>query len=376
MERAFREFVKGTSLEDVIEMIHFALTSEDVNNIAYRLMLKRAIDAVCIPAMDKVVDKLAKNARDYKKIAMLARTHGQPAVPSVVGKDCANYAVRINKEVRELEKMQLTGKTNGTVGGFNAQRFAASQVNWIDLSKRFVESFGFTPNLFTTQINPYEDMIKIFQTLQRTNNIFLDFDQNIWRYISDDWWVQMSKAGVVGSSIMPQKINPKDFENSEGNAAIANGIWDVMVRTLPISRLQRHLSDSTIIRNVGFGLAIGLLIYQNTMIGLDLISPNVKVIKKSLNANYAILSEAAQTAARLERVEDPYSLLADRVKGKKIKPSEWKLLVQELNVSDELKSRLSKLTPKKYTGYAEALTDLAEEDIVRSRGFLRKDSNP
>src|SRR4030043_440364 len=251
MERAFREFVVGTSLEDVTEMIHFGLTSEDINNLSYRLMLDRARREICVPALDQVVDGFADRASQYKGIPMLARTHGQPAVPTTLGKEMANIAVRLNRQTRKLENVKLTGKLNGAVGNFNAHFLAATEIDWIAFSEKFVRSLGLEPNLFTTQIKPYDDMIELFQAFQRVNGVLLDIDQDMWRYISDDWFTQEVKKGEVGSSTMPQKVNPIDFENSEGNLTLANGVLETLSRKLPISRLQRDLSASTTIRNIG-----------------------------------------------------------------------------------------------------------------------------
>jgi adenylosuccinate lyase len=367
MERTFRELLKGTSLEDVTEMIHFALTSEDVNNISYRLLFKRALTQVVVPALDSVVDGLVERAKEYRDIPMLARTHGQPAIPTTLGKEFANFAVRLNKQVRKLAEAEITGKLNGAVGNFNAHTLAAPEVDWIDFSKRFVKSLGLKPNLFTTQINPYDDMIETFQNLQRINNIFVGIDQDMWRYISDDWFAQKIKIGEVGSSTMPQKVNPIDSENSEGNAQVSNAFWGLMSRKLAVSRLQRDLSDSTVVRNVGSGLAYGLLAYKNTLSGLGRISPNVQVINETLNENWMILTEGVQTVLRRSGEKDPYSLVAGLSKGNKIGPKEWKDWVNALPISDELKERFAKLTPESYIGQAPKLTDMAMAEIEESR---------
>lgn len=367
MEKAFRTFVAGTSLEDVTEMIHFGLTSEDVNNLSYRLMFKGAVHNVCIPAMDLIVDNLAEKAKAYRDIPMLARTHGQPAIPTTLGKELANMAVRLNRQIRELGSLELTGKLNGAVGNFNALSFAASEVDWVGFSNDFVEMLGFNPNLVTTQINPYDDMIEMFQATQRVNNVLLNIDQDMWRYISDDWFAQPAKTGVVGSSTMPQKINPIHFENSEGNVQLANSILEGMGRKLGVSRLQRDLSDSTTIRNTGVALGYGLVAYVNTLEGLERIAPNFTVIRERLNDNWNILGEGLQTLLRRAGAADPYSMVAGLSKGKKIKASDWKELVSGLEINDDLKAKLVGLSPESYLGYAARLTDLALEEITSTR---------
>ena len=367
MERAFREFVAGTSLEDVTEMIHFGLTSEDVNNLSYRLMLDRARREICVPALDQVVDGFADRARQYKGIPMLARTHGQPAVPTTLGKEMANVAVRLNRQTRKLEDVKLTGKLNGAVGNFNAHLLAAPEVDWIAFSEKFIRSLGLEPNLFTTQINPYDDMIEMFQAFQRVNGVLVDIDQDMWRYISDDWFTQEVKQGEVGSSTMPQKVNPIDFENSEGNALLANSIWEGMDRKLAVSRLQRDLSDSTTIRNVGVGLGYGLLAYRNTLAGLRRVHPNTELMQGKLNENWVILTEGVQTVLRKTGAQDPYSMVAGLSRGQRIGQEEWQEWVDGLPVSDDVKGTLKNLTPATYIGLAEKLTDMALIEIAESR---------
>lgn len=367
MERAFREFVADTSLEDVTEMIHFGLTSEDVTNLSYRLMLDRATKQICVSALDEVVDELANKARDYRDIPMLARTHGQPAVPTTLGKEMANVAVRLNRQVRKIEDVKLTGKLTGAVGNFNAHVLAAPEVDWIDFSQEFVRSLGLEPNIFTTQINPYEDMIELFQAYQRANGVLLDIDQDMWRYISDGWFKQEVKAGEVGSSTMPQKVNPIDFENSEGNLQIANSLWEGMDRTLATSRLQRDLSNSTTVRNIGLGLGHGLLAYRNALSGLQRIQPDNERIGSELNDNWAILTEGVQTVLRRTGSDDPYSAVADFSRGQRIVSEDWQGLVDGLPVDEGIKDTLGGLTPATYIGNAGKLTDMALAEIANSR---------
>lgn len=367
MERAVREFIAETSLKDITEMIHFGLTSEDVNNLSYRLMLDRARAEVVVPALDEVVDSLVKIARKYKSLPMIGRTHGQLAVPTTLGKEMANVAVRLNKQTRKLEEIKLTGKLNGAVGNFNAHVLAVPEIDWITFSQKFVDSLGLEPSLFTTQINPYDDMIEIFQAIQRVNGVLLDVDHDMWRYISDDWFTQKVKDGEVGSSTMPQKVNPINFENSEGNIQLANSIWEGMDRKLAVSRLQRDLSDSTTVRNIGVGLGYGLLAYRNTLAGLSRVRPNTKLMQDVLNENWTILTEGVQTVLRQAGEQDPYSKVADLSKGKKIGKSEWQEWIDGLSTNDKVKGSLKDLTPQTYLGHAERLTDMALEEIAHSK---------
>ena len=367
MERAFRTMLSGTSLEDVTEMVHFGLTSEDVNNLSYRLMLKRATENVSIPTLDELTDELVARGQQYRE-SMLGRTHGQGAVPTIIGKEFINFAARVNKETRKLEKQKLTGKLTGAVGNLNALRAAYPNVDWIIFSEKFVKSFGLEPNLTTTQINPYEDIIEYLQNHQRINGIIMDFDQDMWRYISDDWIIQEVKKGEVGSSTMPQKVNPIDFENSEGNVQVANSLILGLSTKLPVSRLQRDLSDSTSIRNLGSVLAYGLIGYKSTLAGLSRIRPNLKEINARLNEDWSILAEGAQTILRRAGVKDPYSLMADLTRGGHINgQKEWTKLVDGLDIGENERNELKRLTPETYIGYAPELTDRAIEEIKSSR---------
>ena len=374
MERTFREIVSGTSLEDLTEFIHFGLASEDINNLSYRLMLDRARKKICVHALDKVIDSLIEKARDYKTIPMLARSHGQPAIPTTLGKEIVNFAFRLNKQVRKLEKVKLTGKLNGAVGNYNALVLAASEVDWIAFSQKFVKSLSLEPCLFTTQINQYDDMIELFQAFQRVNGVLLDVNQDMWRYISDDWFVQEIKKDEVGSSTMPQKVNPIDFENSEGNLQVANTILDLFNRKLHVSRLQRDLYDSTVVRNVSISLGYGLLAYRKALEGLSRIHPNLGLIQEKLNENWTILTEGVQTVLRRAREKDPYSLVAGFSKGRRIGQEEWKDWINSLPIATDIKNKLIKLTPESYIGKAIKLTDLALEKITASRKNKRNDT--
>ena len=363
MERVFREKVAGTSLEDITEMIHFGLTSEDVNNLSYRLMLDRANKQVMQPTLNKIADTLADRAEEYAGITMLGRTHGQAAIPTTVGKEFVNTGMRLRRQIDAIEGEQLTGKLNGAIGNFNAHHLSRPDVDWIAFSAAFVSSLGLEPNLYSTQINPYDDVIALFQAYQRVNNIFIDFDQDMWRYISDDWFVQEARKGEVGSSTMPQKVNPIDFENSEGNLGLANAMIEFFTRKLSVSRLQRDLSDSTVIRNFGTVFAYQLLAYKNTLLGLSKVKPNEEQIERALNHNWAILTEGVQTVLRTAGVENAYDLIKGLSRGQRIGPKEWKQWVSGLPVSKDVKKTLLSLKPLNYLGLVHELTEMGVDEI-------------
>jgi len=366
MERTFRMLLKDTSLENIVEMIHIGLTSEDINNLAYRLLLYKATHAVCLPTLEQIIDQLTEKANTYKTIPMLARTHGQAAVPTTVGKELIVFAKRLHTQVQELKKQKLTGKLTGAVGNFNALYLTYPDVDWITFSEKFVSSFGFTPNLVTTQINPYDDISEYFQTYQRINNILIDFDQDMWRYISDNWYIQEVKKGEVGSSTMPQKVNPIDFENSEGNLGMANAIMEFLSSKLMISRLQRDLSDSTAIRNIGTALGFCLVGYKSIIAGLSRIRPNLKQIEGDLEKDWIILAEGVQTILRKSGVSDPYSLIANLSRGYHIEKKGFGKWVNTLPIDDKYKNMLKKLTPHTYIGLAVELTEKAIKDIQQT----------
>ncbi len=337
-------------------MIHFGLTSEDINNIAYRLMLKNAVEKIILPTVSEILKDLNKKTKEYKKVVILGRTHGQKAVPTTFGKEFAVFTTRLENEIKLLEKQKLTGKLNGAVGNYNALDFAYPEFDWIKLSKNFVSSFNLEPNPITTQINPFEDIISLFQNLQRINGILLDFDQDMWRYISDGWLKLAFKNNEVGSSTMPQKVNPIDFENSEGNLTLANGLMQTINDKLYISRLQRDLSNSTIIRNLGTVLGYCLLGYKSTLLGISRIDVDLEQTEKDLNEDWSVLSEGLQTYLRKEGFNDSYSFIAKFTKGKKLDKESWQALINELPIDKKHKEKLLKLTPKTYIGLASKLT--------------------
>ncbi len=366
MERIFRSMLKDSSLADQIEMIHIGLTSEDINNIAYRLVLTQGTEVV-IQSLNEVISELVTLAKQNKEIPMLARTHGQPAVPTTVGKEIVSYATRLDRQVTKLRKQKLTGKLNGAVGNFNALQFVFPDTDWVSFSEKFIASLGLMPNLITTQINQYDDVIEFLQIIQRINGILIDFDQDMWRYISDEWFVQTTKKGEVGSSTMPQKVNPIDFENSEGNLGIANGLTESMCRKLIISRLQRDLSDSTTIRNYGSILGYSLVGYKSVLTGLSRVQPNKDKLKVELNKDWSILSEALQTLLRKNNYHDPYSVVASLLKGKHIDQKFWLDWIKDNKLPQDITKLLTELSPEKYVGLASKLTDIAIKEIEDSK---------
>ena len=357
VEKYLRNKFNETSLKDIAEMIHFGLTSEDVNNIAYRLMLKDSLEKVIEPKISALNEEIKARAKQYKQTVILARTHGQAAIPTTFGKEMAVFYARLEKELVALKKQILTGKLNGAVGNFSSFYFADPEIDWIKFSKEFISSFGLLPNLMTTQINPFEDVIATIQNLQRVNGILLDFDQDMWRYISDGWLKLAVKEKEVGSSTMPQKVNPIDFENSEGNLTLANGLMQAMNDKLYISRLQRDLTNSTIIRNLGTILGYCLLAYKSSLTGILRTDINQEMITEDLEKDWSILSEGLQTFLRKEGFTEAYDVVKKSVRGKQMDKNAWEELIQSLPLDAKQKEKLLKLTPKSYIGLAEKLVD-------------------
>lgn len=353
--KAVEIYLRNFLSKENSEMIHFGLTSEDINNIACRLMLNSTSLNIIVPILEKLIKDFSLHSKELKDVVILARTHGQAAVPTTLGKEFAVFASRLHSELNKLNKIRLTGKLNGAVGNYNALSFAYPKIDWIKFSKIFIQSLNLEPSVVTTQINPFEDIIEYFQNIQRINGILLDLNQDLWRYISDGWLIQKSERGQVGSSTMPQKINPIDFENSEGNLELANGLIEVFTRKLPVSRLQRDLSNSTIIRNIGTVLGYSLLAYKNTLTGLSKIGVNKKQIEEDLNKDWSILSEAIQTIFRKEKIGDSYLRVVEMTKGKHFQEAEWKNLVMSFPISKENRNKLLNLTPRKYVGLAQKL---------------------
>ncbi len=343
-------------LQNVSEFIHFGCTSEDINNLAYALMLKEGTLLISKPMQDciKVLKKLAKETADEP---MLSRTHGQPASTTTVGKEFANFAARLDRQMSQFKKVEILGKINGAVGNYNAHCVAYPNINWLDFSKSFVESLGLTWNKYTTQIEPHDYIVELFNVLKLFNSILIDFNRDIWGYISIGYFKQRIIKGEIGSSTMPHKVNPIDFENSEGNLGIANAVFNQLGDKLPISRWQRDLSDSTTLRNLGVGIAHTSIAIQSTLKGISKLEINKPAISKDLDANWEVLAEAIQTIMRKEGIANPYEKLKELTRGKQLNQAEIKQFVHSLDLSDTSKKILLLLEPNTYTGYA---SDLAK----------------
>jgi adenylosuccinate lyase len=320
-------------------------------------MLKDGLDKVIMPKILELNQEIKTRAKKYKQVVILGRTHGQAAIPTTFGKEMAVFYSRLKKELTALKNQTLTGKLNGAVGNFNSFYFADPAIDWIKFSEGFITSFDLLPNLMTTQINPFEDIISTLQNIQRINGILLDFDQDMWRYISDGWLKLAVKEKEVGSSTMPQKVNPIDFENSEGNLTLANGLIQAMNDKLYISRLQRDLTNSTIIRNLGTILGYCLLAYKSSLTGILRTDINQGKINEDLEKDWSILSEGLQTFLRKEGFTEAYDYVKKNVRGKQMDKNAWENLIQALPLDQKQKEKILKLTPTSYIGLAEKLVD-------------------
>lgn len=342
-------------LAKISEFIHFACTSEDINNLAYALLLKEARDEVLLPHMHQLINTLRNMAKIYADQPMLSRTHGQTASPTTVGKELANVVARLERQYEQILDIALLGKCNGAVGNFNAHLIAYPKVDWETLSRQFVENLDLTFNPWTTQIEPHDFLAEFFHGLIRFNHILLDFNKDIWSYISIGYFKQKMKEGEVGSSTMPHKVNPIDFENSEGNIGLANAILEHMANKLPISRWQRDLSDSTVLRNMGVAIGHALLAMQSTLTGLNKLEINLPRLEEDLNQNWEVLAEAIQTVMRRYGIEQPYEKLKALTRGQTMNAAILKQFIQTLDLPDSVKKTLQELTPHQYVGTASAL---------------------
>lgn len=356
VEYFIKERISGNhELAAISEFIHFGCTSEDINNLAYGLMLHTARQQCILPLLDDIILLLKKFAHDYADLAMLARTHGQAATPTTVGKEIANVIARLRRQIEQLTQANILGKMNGASGNYNALLIAYPEINWQQLSEKFVTELGLTWNTYTTQIEPHDSIAEFFAIMIRINTIMLDFNRDIWSYIAINYFTQKSLAHEVGSSTMPHKVNPIDFENAEGNLGIANALFEYMVAKLPISRWQRDLSDSTVLRNIGVGIAHSLLAYQSTRKGIEKLAPNQTVITADLNEHWEVLAEAVQTIMRRFKLEQPYEKLKSFTRGKRIDKLSLQAFVTELDLPSEIKKQLLELTPHEYIGLANML---------------------
>jgi adenylosuccinate lyase len=341
-------------LDKITEFLHFACTSEDINNLAHGLMLAEARTACLLPQMDAIIAALRALAAAHAERAMLSRTHGQPASPTTLGKEMANFAVRLERQRRQLALAEILGKANGAVGNYNAHLAAYPEVDWAEFSQRFVEGLGLTWNDCTAQIEPHDYIAEYFAAVARFNTILIDFDRDVWSYISIGYFRQQTVAGEVGSSTMPHKVNPIDFENSEGNLGVANAIMDHLGSKLPISRWQRDLSDSTVLRNLGVGIGHALVAYGSTLKGLGKLDVNAAALDRDLDANWAVVSEAIQTVMRRHGVDNPYERLKELTRGREIDADILAAFVDALDIPRSAKDELRALTPASYLGNAAA----------------------
>ncbi|HTN65310.1 MAG TPA: adenylosuccinate lyase [Burkholderiaceae bacterium] len=338
------------------EFIHFACTSEDINNTSHGMMLKAARDDVLLPALRRVVDKLTALAHEHAAVPMLARTHGQPASPTTLGKELANVVARLRRAVARIEVVEILAKMNGAVGNYNAHLAAYPEFDWQAFAKNVVEQrLGLTFNPYTIQIEPHDYMAELFDAVAGANTILLDLNRDIWGYISVGYFKQRTKAGEIGSSTMPHKVNPIDFENSEGNLGLANAILKHMAEKLPISRWQRDLTDSTVLRNLGVGFGYALLAYDSCLRGLNKLELNPERLAADLDANWEVLAEPVQTVMRRYGIENPYEQLKELTRGKGISQLALQEFIRTLAIPDDAKQRLLALTPASYIGAAARL---------------------
>jgi len=356
-EYFIKESLKGTAFDEYLEFIHFACTSEDINNLAYGLMLKSSFEDVLLPNMTGVVEYLYELAKKYKSVSMMSRTHGQVATPTTLGKEFINYVARFERQIEVLSFVKFLGKINGAVGNFNAHLVAYPNENWIELSKKFIHELGLVPNAYTTQIESHDYNAEFFDAVARFNTILIDFDRDMWMYISLGYFNQKLKKGEVGSSTMPHKVNPIDFENSEGNLGVANALLSHFSEKLPISRWQRDLTDSTVIRNVGSAIAYSLIAYKSCVRGVHKLDLNNAMIEADLDANWILLAEPIQTVMRKYKVENAYEQLKSLTRGKNVSKKVVHGFIDSLNIPLNERKKLKSLTPAKYIGLAEVLVD-------------------
>ncbi len=347
-------------LQPHVEFVHFACTSEDINNLAYGLMLG-ASRVYLLEQMQNLIDRIGTFAIDSKDVAMLARTHGQPASPTTLGKELQNVCRRLETQRSAVTAVELLGKCNGAVGNYNAHHVAYPDVDWPELAGRFIEGLGLRVNPLTTQIEPHDYIAELFHAYLRFNQVLLDFDRDVWSYIAIDYFSQRRVEGETGSSTMPHKINPIDFENSEGNIGIANALLAHMAEKLVVSRWQRDLSDSTVLRNIGSAMAHCSIAYQATMKGLSRLSVNREQIQNDLAANWEVLAEAVQTVMRKHGMAEPYEQLKKATRGKKLDADLFQAVLEELQLPAAARDELASLTPQAYIGLANRLAGLTKD---------------
>ncbi|MCC4222371.1 adenylosuccinate lyase [Vibrio campbellii] len=345
-------------LHAVNEFFHFACTSEDINNTSHALMLKEARENVILPEIRNLIDAIKALAVEYRDIPLLSRTHGQPASPSTMGKEMANVAYRMERQFKQIENVEILAKINGAVGNYNAHLSAYPELDWHKFSEEFItESLGVTWNPYTTQIEPHDYIAELFDAIARFNTILIDFDRDVWGYIALGHFKQKTIAGEIGSSTMPHKVNPIDFENSEGNLGLANAVFGHLAQKLPISRWQRDLTDSTVLRNLGVGVGYAIIAYTSTLKGISKLEVNREALLAELDKNWEVLAEPVQTVMRRYGIEKPYEKLKELTRGKRVDGEAMRNFIDGLELPEQEKARLKEMTPANYIGQAIELTD-------------------
>ncbi len=353
VEYFLKEKITGNAeLEAVSEFIHFACTSEDINNLSHALMLREGRGQVLLPELDAVVEALRRLAHEHADKPMLSRTHGQPASPTTLGKEMANFAHRLQRQRAQIASVELLGKINGAVGNYNAHLATYPEVDWVAHAKAFVESLGLAWNPYTTQIEPHDYMAELFDAVARANSILIDFCRDVWGYISLGYFKQKTVAGEVGSSTMPHKVNPIDFENAEGNLGLANALFDHLAGKLPVSRWQRDLTDSTVLRNMGVGLAYTSIALQSVLRGIGKLEADESRLSADLLVNWEVLAEPIQTVMRRYGIDKPYEKLKELTRGQRIDEHGLRTFIDTLALPDTAKAALKALLPTGYTGNA------------------------
>ena len=346
------KIANNAEIQAVNEFFHFACTSEDINNLSYALMLKKGRDEVLLPQMQAVIEQIRQLAHDNAEIPLLSRTHGQPASPSTLGKEMANTVYRLQRQYDQVAAVEILGKINGAVGNYNAHLSAYPDTDWEKFAADFVTSLGLTWNPYTIQIEPHDYIAELFDAVARFNTILIDFSRDIWSYISIGHFKQKVIAGEVGSSTMPHKVNPIDFENAEGNLGIANALMTHLAQKLPISRLQRDLTDSTVLRTLGVGLGHTMIALSSLKRGIGKLEANANNMAEELDQNWEVLAEPIQTVMRRYSIEKPYEKLKELTRGQRITPEALSDFIDNLELPDEVKTQLKQMTPANYIGNA------------------------
>ena len=353
VEYLIKEVIAGnTELQAVSEFVHFACTSEDINNLSHALMLKEGRDQIVLPALVDIQSQLANMGKEFADVAMLARTHGQTASPTTVGKEMANVAYRLQRQIDLIKSVPLLGKINGAVGNYNAHLSAYPNIDWAGFAEQFIKGLGLEFNPYTTQIEPHDYMAELFDGLARANTILIDYARDIWGYISLGYFKQKTVAGEVGSSTMPHKVNPIDFENAEGNMGIANALYGHLAAKLPISRWQRDLTDSTVLRNMGVGLGYSMIAFASLRKGISKLQLNRERLGEDLNSSWEVLAEPIQTVMRRYAIEEPYEKLKALTRGNVMDQATIQAFIDTLEIPEQAKAELKAMTPATYIGNA------------------------